>query len=257
MDLSGQVVVITGACGLLGREFSRAVTTQGGHAIITDINREAATRLADDLNQISDSSTAIPYFMDINDKNSIDNLILGLDREYGRIDALVNNAYPRNLNYGSDFQDVTYVDFCENLNLNLGGYFLASQIFSKYFLRQGHGNIINIASIYGVTSPKFEIYEGTEMTMPVEYALIKSGIIHFTRYMATYFRGKNIRVNSISPGGIRNKQPEAFLDKYDQHCLNKGMLDPHDISGTLTFLLSEKSAFINGQNIIVDDGFTL
>ena len=141
--------------------------------------------------------------------------------------------------------------------MNLGGYFLTSQFFAKYFYEQGYGNIINLASIYGVIAPRFEIYDNTPMTMPVEYAAIKSGLIHLSKYMAKYFKGKNIRVNTISLGGIEDKQPEAFLKAYKEFCLNKGMLNPNDIAGTLIYLLSDLSKFVNGQNIVVDDGFTL
>ena len=95
------------------------------------------------------------------------------------------------------------------------------------------------------------------MTMPVEYAAIKSGLIHLSKYMAKYFKGKNIRVNTISLGGIEDKQPEAFLKAYKEFCLNKGMLNPNDIAGTLIYLISDLSKFVNGQNIVVDDGFTL
>ena len=95
------------------------------------------------------------------------------------------------------------------------------------------------------------------MTSPVEYAVIKSGLIHLTKYMAKYFKGKNIRVNSISPGGIYDKQDKNFLKKYKEKCLNKGMLDKKDLTGTLIYLLSDMSSYVNGQNIIVDDGYVL
>ena len=130
-------------------------------------------------------------------------------------------------------------------------------MFSKYFKRQGYGNIVNISSVYGVIAPRFEIYKDTSMTMPVEYSVIKSGLIHLTKYMAKYFKGMNIRVNTISPGGILDNQPELFLEKYKGECLNKGMLDKSDLKGTLVYLLSDMSKFVNGQNIVVDDGFTI
>tara|TARA_B100000683_G_C12074933_1_gene384376 strand:- start:195 stop:539 length:345 start_codon:yes stop_codon:yes gene_type:complete len=114
-----------------------------------------------------------------------------------------------------------------------------------------------MSSIYGVVTPKFDVYRDTPMTMPVEYAVIKSGLIHLTKYMAKYFKGSKIRVNSISPGGIFNNQPKSFIKNYNKFGLNKGMLDVNDICGTLIFLLSEHSANINGQNIIVDDGWSL
>ena len=180
-----------------------------------------------------------------------------LHDRYKRIDALVNNAYPRNKNYGRHFFDVEYSDFIENLGLNLGGYFAASQQFARYFKEQGYGNIINICSIYGVVAPKFEIYNNTTMTMPVEYAAIKSGLIHLTKYMAKYFKGMNIKVNALSPGGIFDNQPEPFLEKYKDQCLNKGMLNNSDLKGTLVYLLSDMSRYVNGQNIVVDDGFSI
>jgi len=135
--------------------------------------------------------------------------------------------------------------------------FLSSKIFSMYFEKQGFGNIINIASIYGVIAPKFEIYKNTDMEMPIEYAAIKSGMLHLTKYFAKYFKGKNIRVNAISPGGILDNQPESFLKMYNNECISKGMLDASDLTGALIFLLSDMSTYVNGQNIIVDDGFSL
>ena len=127
----------------------------------------------------------------------------------------------------------------------------------SYFRKQGYGNLIHIASIQGVTSPKFEHYAGTEMVSPIEYSAIKSGILSVTAYLAKYCKGENIRVNSLSPGGIFNHQPESFLEKYRASCSNKGMLDASDLNGTLVYLLSDLSKFVTGQNIIVDDGWVL
>lgn len=255
--LKDKVIVITGGAGLIGQEFVRAVVEQGGIAVIADINEDfgiqVQQRLRADLNTDSIDFTRL----DITTSESICGMIDSLHNKYGRIDALVNNAYPRNRNYGRHFFDVEYVDFCENLNLNLGGYFLTSQKLAVYFQKQGHGNIVNISSIYGVIPPKFEVYDNTKMTMPVEYAAIKSAIIHLTKYMAKYFKGMNIRVNTLSPGGILDKQPAVFLEAYGKQCLSKGMLDKSDMRGTLVYLLSDMSLFVNGQNIVVDDGFSL
>lgn len=255
--LKDKVVVITGGAGLIGQEFVKAVVEQHGIAIIADINEEVGTQVQAQLSSELGSSSIDFVRLDITSKESTTAMIDVLHNRYGRIDALVNNAYPRNKNYGRHFFEVEYTDFCENINLNLGGYFLTSQQLAGYFQKQGHGNIINISSIYGVTAPKFEVYENTPMTMPVEYAAIKSAIIHLTKYMAKYFKGMNIRVNTLSPGGILDKQPEAFLEAYRKQCLNKGMLDKSDMRGTLVYLLSDLSAFVNGQNIVVDDGFSL
>ena len=114
-----------------------------------------------------------------------------------------------------------------------------------------------MSSIYGFVAPKFEIYDETEMTMPVEYAAIKAAILNLTKYFASYYKGSSIRFNSLSPGGVLDAQPQSFVTAYNENCFSKGMLDPIDIANTLLFLISEKSSFINGQNIIVDDGFSL
>ena len=242
--VEGKVVVVIGAGGLLGRDFVRGIAEHGGHPVLADIvEPQTGDHLA--------------IAVDINSKASVMALISTVHARYGRIDAVVNSAYPRNAQYGRKFFDVTHEDFCENISLNLGGMFLVCQKMAEYFQKQGYGNIINIASIYGVTAPKFEIYENTEMTMPVEYAAIKSAVIHLTKYMAKYLKGSHIRVNSLSPGGILDKQPEAFLAAYKKLCFDKGMLDPVEITNALLFLIGNMSLHINGHNLIVDDGFNV
>ena len=131
------------------------------------------------------------------------------------------------------------------------------KLFSEYFAKQGHGHIISIASVYGSIAPRFEIYEGLDKTMPVEYAAIKAAVIHLTKYMAKYFKGKNIRVNCISPGGAFNNEPKEFVKKYSSHSPMSRMVPSSDIANTLIFLLSDESSAVNGQNIIVDDGWSL
>jgi NAD(P)-dependent dehydrogenase (short-subunit alcohol dehydrogenase family) len=247
--LKNKIVVITGGAGLIGQEFAKAVVKNNGIAIIADTNKKLAKKLV---------TRNIDFVkMDITSKKSIKDMIKYLKNKYSKIDALVNNAYPRNKNYGKHFFDVKYKDFCENINLNLGGYFLTSQQFAKYFKKQGYGNIINISSIYGVVAPRFEIYEDTNMTVPVEYAIIKSAIIHFTKYLAKYLKGANIKVNTLSLGGILDNQPDSFVKAYKDKCLNKGMLNKSDPANSLVYLLSNMSENLNGQNIIVDDGFSL
>lgn len=255
--LNKKVIVITGGAGLIGQAFVKAVVEQNGIAIIADINEEIGHQVKKNLSSELNTSSIDFVKLNITSKESLQKCISYLDKKYKKIDALVNNAYPRNKNYAKHFFDVEYDDFVENLGLNLGGYFTTSQQFAQYFKGQGYGNIINISSIYGVVAPRFEIYEGTPMTTPVEYAAIKSGLIHLTKYMAKYFNGMNIKVNTLSPGGILDAQPELFLNNYKKHCSNKGMLEKEDLTGTLIYLLSDMSQYVNGQNIIVDDGFSL
>ena len=254
--LAGKTVVVTGGAGLLGREFCGAIAAGGGRAIVADINLAAATEVADKIN-IRHPQGALAVGLDITEKSSITDAFASVVARTGTINAIVNNAYPRNHNYGRKLENVEFEDFTENLSLHLGGYFLVSQQAAQLFLTLGGGTIVNMSSIYGIMAPRFSIYVDTPMTMPVEYAAIKSGVVQLTRYFAQYYKGKNIRVNAISPGGIEDGQPEAFLNAYRSHCDGKGMLDTSDLTGTLIFLLSDMSRHINGQNIVVDDGFSL
>lgn len=254
--LDGKVVVITGGAGRLGRVFADAVAGAGGRVVVAEVMNDHTTGVVEAL-ATRHGGAVVGMACDITDAGSLDRLIDGTVARFGHIDALVNNAYPRNAAYGRKFDEVTYADFVENVGMHAGGYFLAAQRFIRRFEQQGHGNIVNMASIYGVVAPRFEVYAGTDMTMPVEYAVIKSGVLMLTRYLAAHCAGRNIRCNAISPGGIRDGQPEAFLERYRAHALTKGMLDAQDVAGTLLFLLSDLSAYINGQNIVVDDGWTL
>ena len=256
LSLENKLVVVTGGAGLLGRSFVRAIAGAGGRAVIADVNLDGARKFAAELEN-EFPAQVIAASLDVNKKESISTLIVDLQERFGKIDAVVNNAYPRNKNYGRKLEDVTHDDFCENLNLHVGGYFLVAQQFCMAFKAQGHGNLINMSSIYGSMAPRFEVYEGTSMTMPVEYAAIKSAIVHLTRYFAQYFKGTGIRVNCLSPGGILANQPGEFLAAYNRHCASKGMLTAEDVVGALLFLLSDESRYMTGQNLFVDDGFSI
>ncbi len=255
--LEDKVIVVAGGAGLLGREFSKAIALGQGIAILADVSLASAETALAGLLKLAPKNKSAAYAVDITQRASVDTLIDAVQRRFGRIDGLVNAAYPRTPAYGRNFFDVEYRDFCDNVDAHLGGYFLTCQRFAHAMSKTGGGSIINIASIYGVIPPRFEIYEGTSMTMPVEYAVIKAGIVQLTRYVAKLLKGTGVRVNSISPGGIEDGQPAVFLENYRRHCQSKGMLDCTDINGTLIYLLSEGSAFVTGQNIVVDDGFTL
>jgi NAD(P)-dependent dehydrogenase (short-subunit alcohol dehydrogenase family) len=254
--LENKIVVVTGGGGLIGRSFVSGILKHGGIAIVADIDLDSAFAFTEQLSSTY-SERIEATKLDITNKESIGELISLVQNHYGKIDAVINNAYPRNKNYGRKLEDVSYADFCQNVNSHLGGYFLVAQQFCLAFKQQGFGNVINMSSIYGTMSPRFEIYDGTSMTMPVEYAAIKSAIVQLTSYFAQYFKGTGIRVNSLSPGGILAGQPDDFLKAYNGHCASKGMLAPDDLVGTLLFLLSDESRYINGQNLLVDDGFSL
>ncbi len=254
--LDGKVIVVTGGAGLLGRSFCEAICEAGGTVIVAEKNEKEGRPVAEALYERYERRAVFQH-VDVTSDASLQAMIESVHNEFGYIDALVNNAYPRNKNYGKEFSEVTYHDFVENVGMHVGGYFLASKHFLNYFSDRRQGNIINMASIYGVIAPRFEIYEGTPMTMPVEYAVIKAGVVQLTKYITRSYKGLNIRCNSISPGGVLNNQPESFVERYNSYGTNKGMLDARDLCGTLVFLLSDASTYVNGQNIIVDDGWSL
>ncbi|MEI8088782.1 MAG: oxidoreductase [Opitutaceae bacterium] len=255
--LSGQVIVVTGGAGRLGSVFCAGIAANGGTAVVADTAADASERLAEELCLAHGPTAAFALTFDITRAGEIDRAIEELHRRHDRIDAVVNNAYPRNARYGAKVEEVTYADFAENISQHVGGYFLTAQRFAVYFVRQGHGNIVNLGSIYGVIAPRFDIYAGTPMTMPVEYSVIKSGIIHLTRYLAQYFKPHGIRVNALSPGGIFAGQPAEFVDKYSVHAAGGKMLEAGDLTGSLIYLLSPASTHMTGQNLVVDDGWTL
>jgi NAD(P)-dependent dehydrogenase (short-subunit alcohol dehydrogenase family) len=257
-DLKNKTVIITGGAGLIGSAFSRVCARCNANVVVVDTDEKRGNELVEQIKKEIKKSNIMFHRCDITNTNDILNLIDTTLNKFGKIDALVNNAYPKNKNYGRKFEDIYFEDFCENVNMHLGGYFLIIKEISEVMIKQNYGNIVNMASIYGFSAPKFEIYEGTDMTMPVEYAAIKGGIINLTKYLASYLGKYNIRVNSISPGGVFNSQPESFVKRYsDKVILGKRMANTDDLIGVLLFLLSDSSKYITGQNIVVDGGFTL
>jgi len=256
--LENKTIIITGGIGLLGQAFSMACAEHGANVIIADVDEEHAKELINSMRAKTGNDSIIFRKCNIINLKDIQNLTNFTIDKFEKIDALVNNAYPRNKNYGKRYIDISYEDFCENINLHLGGYFLTIKEISKVMIDQNFGNIINIASIYGFAAPRFEIYEGTNMTMPVEYAAIKGALINLTRYFASCLGNYNIRVNVISPGGILNRQPECFIKNYSRNViLGKRMANTNDMIGALIFLLSDGSRYITGHNLIVDGGWTL
>jgi len=241
--LKNKVIIVTGGSGLLGSRFMMDLVENGATAINADI-------------EVENSKENCTVYMDITKPETVRDAIAWLVEEFGSIHGLVNNAYPRTADWGAKFEDVKPESLNTNLNWQLGGYFTCCQEVLKIFKKQNEGAIVNVASIYGVSAPSFQIYEGTDMTMPVGYAMIKAGLINFTRYLAAYYGKYNIRVNAVSPGGIFNSQPSSFVEKYEERVPLGRMGKPEDIAPTVSFLLSADSKYITGQNICIDGGWT-
>jgi NAD(P)-dependent dehydrogenase (short-subunit alcohol dehydrogenase family) len=252
--LTNKTFLVAGANGLLGTKITIALLDAGANVVATDVELSALESM--DIDSAM-GSRLITLQADIQDSDSICNAIDQATGHFGPLDGAVNSAYPRNKHYGRHFFDVTFDDFSDNLSGHLGGYFIFMQQCAKYATNEGREfSLVNFSSVYGVMAPRFSIYQGTEMTMPVEYAAIKSAIQHLTRYVTAYTKGTEFRVNCISPGGIADGQNPEFIKGYQAHSNTKGMLDASDILGTVLFLCSDASRYIRGQNIIVDDGFS-
>lgn len=254
--LEDKTVLVVGAAGRIGRTIVNAVLLAGGRAVALDTDVAGLRTLA----QMHDSDLFEYATVDIADRTSIEHALSDAHDRFGAVDGAVNTTYPRNAHYGRHFFDVEYTDFCENTGLHMGGYFLFMQACTRYALeRKLPFSLVNLSSIYGSLAPRFDVYEGTSMTMPIEYAAIKAGIVHMTRYVNAYMKGHGVafRANCVSPGGILAGQDEQFLVRYKDHCTSKGMLNAKDITGAIVFLLSDSSCYIVGQNLIVDDGFSI
>lgn len=243
-----KVAVVTGGGGLIGREIIQGLREFGAFVYAADIDREKAADILDD---------KIKFLqLDITSEDSVNNAIAEVVRQSGRLDILVNCAYPRTKDWGAKFEDIKFDSWKENVNNHLGGHFLICRSAAEQMKKQGGGSIINLASIYGVTAPDFSIYEGTEMTMPAAYASIKSGIIALTRYIATYYGKCNVRANAVSPGGIFDGQPASFVERYSQKTPLGRMGRPDEIVGAVMYLASDASSYVTGENIMVDGGWT-
>lgn len=254
MSLVMKKIIVAGAAGLLGSELVKALVDSGCKVIAMDLNTDKAMKRFDSDWLKAKSGLLVFAELDLNNEAGVKSFFASLTD----VDGAVNATYPRNQAYGAHLFDVKLSDFNENLALHLGSAFLFMKECALYF-KENHKSfsLVNVASIYGSFVPDFEIYEGTDMTMPVEYAAIKSSLLHLNRYVANYVGDSRFRINSVSPGGLTNNQSELFLKKYVRKTHGTGMLRASDITGTVKFLLSDDSNYITGQNLIIDDGFTL
>tara|TARA_A100001011_G_C14253853_1_gene819153 strand:- start:967 stop:1710 length:744 start_codon:yes stop_codon:yes gene_type:complete len=242
-SLENKIIVITGGNGLLGSAMIKKIKSDGGFSINLDINHKTS----EDLSNIE---------CDITSQNSINNALSIIIEKYNRIDGLVNNAYPRTTDWGNKFEVIKLESWKQNIDWQLNSYFYVSQLVATQMSKQMYGSIINIASIYGVVGPDFTVYDETSMTMPAAYSAIKGGLVNLTRYMASYFGSNNIRVNCVSPGGIFDNQDINFVKNYEKKVPLGRMGNPDDIAPSVSFLLSDDSKYITGQNLIIDGGWT-
>lgn len=241
--LKNKVVIVTGGSGLIGKPILKHLRDNGAIVINADINNKNIPETGD-------------YYCDVTSEKSIIELIDLVIKNHGRIDGLVNNAYPRTKDWGNKFEDVSLKSWRENVDMQMNSVFLICQVVLKFMKNCKSGSIVNISSIYGVVGNDFTIYEGYGGTSPAAYSAIKGGIINFTRYLASYYGKHNIRVNCVSPGGIKDNQNPSFIEKYEEKSPLKRLGKPQEIAPAITFLLSDEASFITGHNLMVDGGWT-
>ncbi|OUL43740.1 short-chain dehydrogenase [Prochlorococcus sp. HOT_208_60] len=251
--MKNEVILITGASGLIGKLLAYGLLQENYKLVLIDNDFDGMQRLKEKLKQ----EKILFLISDILIEDSLEKCIDEAHKRFGRIDCAIHAAYPKSKGWGTKFENLKKNFLMEDIQNQLGLAILFSQKIIKYFLKQGYGNLIHFSSIQGISSPKFEHYDGTSMSSPIEYSAIKSGIISITKYLSKYYRDRSLRVNCISPGGIFNNQDKLFVENYKRDCNSKGLLDAEDILGTILFLISRKSHYINGQNIVIDDGWSL
>lgn len=240
--LDNKVIIVTGGSGLLGKEIINCLKILGATAINADINIKS---------NLKEGSLCV----DVTSEKSVLDAVKSVSTFYGKIDGLVNNAYPRTSDWGTRFEDLTYESWRKNIDMQLNTVFLFTQNIMPELLKT-KGSIVNIGSIYGVVGNDFTIYRNTEVSTAAQYSAIKGGVISLTRYLASYYGKKGVRVNCVSPGGIFDNQNGNFIANYEDKVPLGRMGKPDDIAPVVSFLLSNAAKYITGQNILVDGGWT-
>ncbi len=267
-SLSGKIVVITGAAGLLGEKHAEAVAAYGGTPVILDLSQTVVDVLAEKLNK-QYKTNAIGFSIDITNESKVESVSNEVFKRFGKIDGLVNNAANNPKVEATSEKNFSRL---ENFPLNIWEQDIAvgltgSYLCIKYFgfqisQNKDGGSIVNISSDLGVMAPDQRLYEeegaadSQQNVKPVTYSVVKSGMIGLTRYLATYWADKNVRCNAMCPGGVENGQPESFLNKVHSRIPMNRLAQPNEYQGTLLWMLSDASSYLNGAIISVDGGRT-
>ena len=266
-DLTGRVAVVTGGVGLLGAEFCRTLAEAGAAVVVVDLNASASQAVADSLAKGGTKALAVPT--DITNPDAVNALVEQTLSEFGRLDILVNSAAldpkfdPDAVSKGitpGAFEDYPLDLWNSALNVNLTGMFLMTQACVKPMIAQGKkGSIINICSTYGLNGPDQRIYikDGKRVAFkPVYYTVTKAGVMGFTKYLAAYYAGTDIRVNALTPGGVFNNHEDYFVQNYSAKTIIGRMAQKDEMNGALLFLASDASTYMTGNNVVVDGGWT-
>ena len=261
-SLNNKTAIVTGALGLIGKEHCMALSEAGANVVVADINEKDCVEFAKTL-----ENESIGVALDVTEPDSIKKLRDKVLAKFGHIDVLVNNAAindmfenPKAASEQSKFENYPLELWQKSIDVNLTGVFLCSQILGTVMAKQKSGSIINIASTYGVTAPDQSLYikeDGTQsFYKPPAYSATKGAVIKFTKYLAAYWGKDNVRVNTLTPGGVENSQDEFFVKKYSEKTPLGRMANSTDYKGALIFLASDASSYMTGANLVVDGGWT-
>lgn len=260
-DVSGEIVVITGAAGNLGHAYAQAFLDRGARVVGLD---RALSPKAEAQQQASEN-----YFFlasDVTSKQSLEQALEAIEAKFGTPTVLVNNAAidsppsaPPEEN--GPFETYPEASWDKVLTVNLKGVFLCCQVFGSAMARKKKGSIVNISSIYGVVSPDQSLYQyrrdrGEVFFKPVAYSASKSGIMNLTRYLAVYWAKDSVRVNTLTIAGVFNNQEDDFLDAYCSRIPVGRMADMQEYCGSVLFMASKASSYMTGSNMVIDGGWT-
>ena len=265
-DLTGKIAVITGAGGILGPKHAEAIIEYGGTVILTDSHIDRVRKKADQLNKKYGKGSAFAYYMDVTKRDTI----LAVADKLNKVDILINNAAKdpkvedsKGMSPSSRFETMTQEYWEEGISATLHGTFLCSQVFANKMLENDGGVIVNIASCLANLAPDQRIYrqEGLEEEMqnvkPITYVASKWAVVGMTKYLATYFAERGIRVNCLSPTGVWNERiPEHMVTRIANLNPMNRMAHIDEYKGAIVFLCSDASSYMTGTNLIVDGGKT-
>jgi len=264
-SLKEKTVLVTGGAGLLGKQFALSLAQAGAKVMVADLAYDLAKAYSDSLNSQGLLTEALA--VDITDSLSVKEMVEFTLKRFGRLDALVNSAAMdpkfdpahQGQQSANAFETYPLSAWQDAIDVNLTGLFLACQAAVIPMLEQGSGVIVNICSTYGLVGPDQRIYErddAPQQFKPVYYSVTKAGILGMTRYLATYYAGKNIRVNALTPGGVYNGHDETFMKAYSARTVLGRMAALDEMSGAMLFLVSDASSYMTGSNLVVDGGWT-